>query len=160
TEKMTGGDPPQPYLDLSRDRIIRRVVAAEVLRRAFRASSTPPSRTGDSIHGTFGLTSEWPARKAEISSWLASQPDPDEVACRFTAYTAFSGSADSLAAWCRDDLLGEIDDAIANPYYAQTELSELLANAGVLPMFGFPSRVRSLYGGRARKRQELEDRTV
>jgi DEAD/DEAH box helicase domain-containing protein len=160
TEDMSGGDPPQPYLDLSRDRIIRRVVAAEVLRRAFRASSAPPSRTGDSIHGTFGLTSEWPTRRPEISSWLASQPDPDEVARRFTAHTTFSGSADNLAAWCRDALVGAIDDAIANPYYAQIELSELLANAGVLPMFGFPSRVRSLYGGRARKRQELEDRTV
>ena len=38
--RMTGDDPPQPFLDLKRVRIVRRVVAAEVLRLAFRASAS------------------------------------------------------------------------------------------------------------------------
>lgn len=36
----------------------------------------------------------------------------------------------------RSVLVREIDDAKANPYFAHEELSELLANAGILPMFG------------------------
>ena len=161
TEEMTGGDPPQPYLDLGRDRIIRRVVAAEVLRRAFRICSNPPVRTGDSIHGTFGLTEEWTDRRSDVAAFLARSPDIEEVASRFTAYTSIGRDGASLLAdWCKDHLVTAIDAAIANPYYTQTELSELLANAGILPMFGFPSRVRSLYGGRAKTKSELDDRTL
>jgi DEAD/DEAH box helicase domain-containing protein len=37
------------------------------------------------------------------------------------------------------------------------ELSERLANAGVLPMFGFPTRVRPLYGAPVRNRKDLDD---
>ena len=47
--------------------------------------------------------------------------------------------------WQRYRLVAEIDEAVASPYYRQAELSELLANAGVLPMFGFPTRVRELW---------------
>src|SRR5207245_634626 len=36
-ERITGDLPPQPYIDLSREQIVRRVVAAEALRLAFRA---------------------------------------------------------------------------------------------------------------------------
>ena len=35
TSAITGDLPPQPHLDLSNDRIIRRVINAELLRRAF-----------------------------------------------------------------------------------------------------------------------------
>lgn len=161
TERMTGDDPPSPYLDLGRDRIVRRVVAAELLRAAFASCATPPARTGDSIHGTFGRTDEWPARRDEVANWLADSPRVDTVAQRFAAYTGLGDDVvDRVVAWCRSGLVTAIDSAIESPYYTQAELSELLANAGVLPMFGFPSRVRVLYGGRARKRQELEGRAV
>ena len=36
-ERITAGDPPQPFLDTARMPVARRVVAAEALRRAFRA---------------------------------------------------------------------------------------------------------------------------
>lgn len=161
TDRITGDDPPQPYLDLARDRIIRRVVAAELLRRAFRACSRPPARTGESIHGTFGRSDEWASRRPEVQQWLALDPAVVEVAKRFTAHTQLTRSnVDELIKWCRTDLVKAIDEAIANPYYGQPELSELLANAGVLPMFGFPTRVRELYGGRPRNRKELQEQSV
>lgn len=161
TERITGDDPPQPYLDLARDRIIRRVVAAELLRRAFPTCSSPPTRTGESIHGTFGGADEWSTRRDEISTWLAARPDVDEVVARFAAHTQLEpGEVDRLRAWCRDGLVVAIDAATANPYYSQSELSELLANAGVLPMFGFPTRVRELYGGRPRRRKDLDEQAV
>jgi DEAD/DEAH box helicase domain-containing protein len=161
SERITGDDPPQPYLDLGRDRIVRRVIAAELLRRAFQRCSHPPIRTGDSIHGTFGPTSEWPDRRTEVGTWLSSTPVVDEVVARFTAYSQLlEEDVESLKVWCRAGLAVAIDAAVANPYYTQGELSELLANAGVLPMFGFPSRVRSLYGGRPRKAAEVDGRVI
>lgn len=161
TDRITGDEPPQPYLDLARDRIIRRVVAAELLRRAFPACSRPPVRTGESIHGTFGRSEHWASRRDEVQQWLSAHPDVAQVAERFSAHTRLTRDAvDDLITWCRTGLVKAIDDAIANPYYGQEELSELLANAGVLPMFGFPTRVRELYGGRPKNRNELEQRTV
>jgi DEAD/DEAH box helicase domain-containing protein len=157
TERMTGDEPPQPYLDLGRDRIVRRVIAAELLRRAFRSGSNPPQRTGESIHGAFGRTDEWPSRRAELQDWLSTEPDVESVALRLSAYTWLSPDlVTRLVEWCRRDLVVAIDTAISNPYYTQEELSELLANAGVLPMFGFPTRVRSLYGRWIRSRRDLD----
>ena len=142
-ERITSDEPPTPFIDVSRDRIVRRVVAAELLRRAFMSLGVPPRRTGDSIHGTFGLTSEWPGHRAEIGRWLASTPDAPSVVTLFSAYTPVEVA--QILRWVRTDLVSDIDAAVVNPYFQHDELSELLANAGVLPMFGFPTRTRDLY---------------
>lgn len=157
-EKMTAADPPPPFIDLSRPRIVRRVIAAELLRRAFLASQNPPRRTGDSTHGTFGLSDEWASRRTDIETWLLSSNDVVEVCSHFSAYTAID--VDELQIWARTTLVLEVDDAVANPYFQHKELSELLANAGVLPMFGFPTRVRPLYSKRLRNTHDVDRNTV
>lgn len=157
-EKMTAADPPPPFIDLSRPRIVRRVIAAELLRRAFLAVQNPPRRTGDSIHGTFGLTKDWPTRRPDIEAWLQTSHDVDGVCERFSAYTALS--VGDLKAWAHTELVSDIDEAVGNPYFGHAELSELLANAGVLPMFGFPTRVRPLYSKPVRTMSDAERNTV
>ncbi|MFC7278246.1 DEAD/DEAH box helicase [Paractinoplanes rhizophilus] len=162
TERMTGDIPPQPFLDLRRTRIARRVVAAELLRRAFAVCNPPPAWTNASIHGTFGHRDEWAAEyRSQVQAWLSHVPDvPDVIA----ALTIRSGIPETelaeLESWARRRLVADIDRAIATPYYQQGELSELLANAGVLPMFGFPTRVRQLYKNSPRDRQQLKDAEV
>jgi DEAD/DEAH box helicase domain-containing protein len=155
---MTGDQPPAPFIDLGRDKIVRRVVAAEVLRRAFLAHSEPPDRSPDSIHGTFGRTEAWQERRPEIAVWLQGDPVVADVCQRFCVYTTVN--PDGLEAWVRTQLAGEIDMAVANPYFRHAELSELLANAGLLPMFGFPTKVRYLYGRPVRLRSDIEGATV
>lgn len=157
-EKMTAADPPPPFIDLSRPRIVRRVIAAELLRRAFLTSQNPPRRTGDSIHGTFGLTNDWTARRADVEAWLQISEDVPTVCERFSAYTALD--VGDLKQWARNNLVSDIDEAVGNPYFQHTELSELLANAGVLPMFGFPTRVRPLYSKPLRSAGDAERHTV
>ena len=44
-----------------------------------------------------------------------------------------------------EGFIEQIDDIANNLTYTQANLSERLANAGLLPMFGFPTRVRDLY---------------
>lgn len=156
-DRMTADDPPPPFIDLGRDRIVKRVVAAELLRRGFKSMSQPPARTGESIHGIFGPTVEWPARRDAITKWLASASDVDEIAARFCRHT--SVVPEPVAHWARNELVADVDEAVANPFFSHDELSELLANAGVLPMFGFPTRVRDLFHQRVLKRSEL-DRSV
>lgn len=157
-EKMTAADPPPPFIDLSRPRIVRRVIAAELLRRAFLAAQKPPRRTSESIHGTFGLTQDWVNRRSQVDSWLRASTDVPTVCARFSAYTALDEH--ELIEWARNGLVNNIDEAVANPYFQHAELSELLANAGVLPMFGFPTRVRPLYSKQLRGAGDVEKHTV
>ncbi len=157
-ELMTAADPPPPFIDLSRPRIVRRVIAAELLRRAFQTVATPPRRARESIHGTFGLTAEWPQRKDEVNAWLRSSSEVAQVCDRFSAFTALD--VPELTRWARTELINDIDEAVENPYFGHPELSELLANAGVLPMFGFPTRVRPLYSRRLRSATDGDKFTV
>lgn len=157
-ELMTAADPPPPFIDLSRPRIVRRVIAAELLRRAFLASEDPPRRTRDSIHGTFGLTADWPQHRDDVRAWLLVSSDVLQVCDRFSAFTALDVA--DLKVWAQNELVGDIDEAVGNPYFSHAELSELLANAGVLPMFGFPTRVRPLYSRPLRSAVDAKQFTV
>ena len=157
-ELMTAADPPPPFIDLSRPRIVRRVIAADLLRRAFLNVAHAPKRGGDSIHGTFGLTADWPLRRADVAVWLESSPEVAAVSKRFSVYTDLDKT--SLDVWARRELISDIDEAVSNPYFSHAELSELLANAGVLPMFGFPTRVRPLYSKALKSATDSEKYTV
>lgn len=157
TRRMTGDVPPQPFLDLARHQIVRRVVAAELLRRAFLETSSPPPWTPGSIHGSFGPTSRWPSYRSEITSWLSKSPGVDEVVRRLSRYTGLSSTeVDSLEQWASSGLGDDIDAAVARTSAPPAELSELLAATGVLPMFGFPTRVRPLYSAPVQHRSDLE----
>jgi DEAD/DEAH box helicase domain-containing protein len=162
-ELMTAADPPPPFIDLSRPRIVKRVIGAELLRRAFLSTRQPPRWASGSIHGTFGLSAEWPQRREEVKIWLERSADVEFVCDRFAVFTDVD--AGQLKDWARGGLVADIDEAVGNPYFLHPQLSELLANAGVLPMFGFPSRVRSLYSRRVRssadeKRYKVADRDL
>jgi DEAD/DEAH box helicase domain-containing protein len=160
TGRMTGDIPPQPFLDLGRRRIVQRVIAAELLRRAFRAVQNPPEWTADSIHGSFGPSAGWSLYRAEIGAWLAESREVDQVIQRLTAFTGLDQTTVAeLQGWARGALIGDIDLARDRWASEQGELSALLATAGVLPMFGFPTRSRSLYGSRVTRRDDL-DRAV
>jgi len=146
--RITGERPPQPELDLARVELVRRVAAAESLRRAFLAlpDELAPA-PGRSIHGQLGKAEDWQGRRAAVARWLARSDEVDEVVA---GLAALSGLEQAEVAAVREALRGElverIDEAVANPLFAQSELSEQLANAGVLPMFGFPTRMRELWG--------------
>lgn len=144
--RITGDAPPQPFLDTKRPTIVKRVIAADLLRRAMLDSSAPPDQRGASVHGSFGVTTEWPQRRDEVGTWLSHSPEVERVTRRLTALTGIV-AVDDIVSWARRDLIDQIDRVVANPMFTQAELSERLANGGVLPMFGFPTRVRSLYRG-------------
>lgn len=146
-ERITGDAPPQPRLDLGRERIVRRVIVAELLRRAFESLPQSPKWTGESIHGTFGQVDDWSAHRLGVTHWLSTSPDLEAVVARMTVFTGLDSTAVSkLAQRIRADLVDEIDSILAKPDVVHSkELSTRLAYAGILPMFGFPTRVRQLF---------------
>lgn len=152
-DRITSDPPPQPFLDTSRARIVRRVVAAELLRRAFLADGMSAPSDGDSVHGSFGVSADWPAHRGAVATWLQSSVEVGRVVTRLCALTGLT--PEDVAAttiWAQHQLMADVDEAVANELLTQDALSERLANAGVLPMFGFPTTVRPLYGGEPRQK--------
>lgn len=164
-ERMTGDVPPQPKLDLSRSEILQRVAAAECLRRAFSSLPDAPERAADSTHGAFGRVDEWQdSYRARVSSWLAQDPQVDSIVKRLSVYAPLApGQVEGVMSYLRDGLIQDIDSAVADTRYIQDELSHRLAIAGVLPMFGFPTQVRSIFwdkGGIKAEDAAISDRAL
>jgi DEAD/DEAH box helicase domain-containing protein len=163
-ERITGETPPQPYLDLRQRQIFSRVAAAEALRRAYLAlpEGQRPDRTRESTHGAFGRSDEWTTRyRAAISRWLASATELGPLLSALSAHTPLTpDDLQAVERYLRHELVERIDQAVAERSFTQRELSERLATAGVLPMFGFPTRVRSLFYRQPRQPREEQDAQV
>jgi DEAD/DEAH box helicase domain-containing protein len=149
TERMTGDQPPQPFLDLGRPQVVRRVVAAEVLRRAFLSLPEPPDWSGASTHGSFGDVGDWGGHRSGIQRFLGESDEIPSVISQFSIGSELSvDEIAGLEGWVRASLCEQIDAIVGDSENASEELSALLASKGLLPMFGFPTRVRSLYSKR------------
>lgn len=166
-ERITADPPPQPYVDLSRANILRRVLVKEVLRQAF-AVLQISSGGSESVHGEFGDAAAWsqppptanggPTVADLVNDWIQQNSVAIEHVC--DVLLAFAepdllNERTSLLDWVRNQLVGEATAVAANnQLYAQSALSERLANAGLLPMFGFPTRSRYLFHSDPRRGYE------
>src|SRR5205823_2754533 len=161
-DRMTSDPPPQPYVDMRRETILQRVLAKEVLRQAFIALGLFVARGGDSVHGEFGDAVDWNGALGQppagippgttvaqaVDGWiqnnLGAVAHICDVLLSYTSPALQAGRA-SLIAYVTNELVGRVTAAATDPRLPQTSLSERLANAGILPMFGFPTRVRYLF---------------
>lgn len=162
-ERITGDVPPQPFLDLARPRIVQRVVTSECLYEAFAAQSPAPTWTPNSNHGSFGQIDEWtPLFREGVAEWLRTSPTVDVIVKQLAAHTPLApGERDSVRDFVKTGLAARIDDVVsAEAGAADTELSTALARHGVVPMFGFPTRVRTLWGRQVRTKNDLNRHAV
>ncbi|WP_434428082.1 helicase-related protein [Nannocystis pusilla] len=144
---ITAEPPPRPYVDVTREEIAKRVVNKEVLRRAFEPLQLPYS--GDNVHGEFGSVSDWGSYRGLVAGWINSNTqtldDISRAILRRTALDTAVGIA-AMVQHVTNSLLLAIDQVAQNSA-SHHALSERLASHGVLPMFGFPTRVRYLFHG-------------
>jgi hypothetical protein len=159
TEKITGDPPPTPYVDLTSEPILRRVAAKEVLRQAFAVlrPDDDPEGTPDSVHGEFGTKDEWLTTDIadRMRTWLADPAQEQDILGVIDLLRVQSRWRDGqpeaaafrqrMLTYLRSTLVDEITDVAKDERYTHDALSERLANAGRLPMFGFPTRVRLLH---------------
>ncbi|MEH2236915.1 DEAD/DEAH box helicase [Nostoc sp.] len=146
-ESITGDPPPPPYVDMTSVPIFERVLIKEVLRQAF--AETNFSGGSDNVHGEFGNVADWNNYQPDIQDWLRdrqNEPAIITVLDSLRVQTALANASNAqMLSFLRYDLIPEIQTIVEDKTYTQDQLSERLANAGLLPMFGFPTRVRSLY---------------
>ena len=142
---ITAEKPPTPYVDVSSMPIARRVVSKEVLRRAF--ATLTIQQASDNVHGEFDAVDDWPQHRPGVASWIAANPSDVADVCgailHRTAMATPAGVA-AMTTYVNHRLLIEID-GVQRQSVGVEQLSERLAARGVLPMFGFPTRVRHLF---------------
>ena len=153
-EQITGDPPPPPYVDVSSDTIFKRVFVKELLRSAFIHLGTGgDDKFRDSVHGEFGPAAEWAGRAGEVEQWLNSPSNEISILGMLdtlrvgTMWAGADGNSfcGSMMAYARGLLINEISAIVNDPNYRQEALSERLAHAGLLPMFGFPTDARLLF---------------
>lgn len=147
--RITNDPTPPPYLSLDRDAIFRRVLAAEVLRMAFSALADVLnvlenySGLTTNVHGQFGLAEEWPMASDYIQTWLANNTDMIKDVIAALADRTRISDIGRYVHYCQVELLLGVDEAVKKS--GARDLSQRLAEQGLLPMFGFPTKIRNLY---------------
>ena len=180
-QRITSDPPPQPYVDMRRQIIIQRVLAKEIFRQAF-ASLNLFGSSSDSVHGEFGMVADWNQPPPQTPSgtlptattaqlvldWIRQNGIEVARICDvllvFTDF-ALQSQRQALINYVTNSLVPAVTAISTDPRYTQAALSERLANAGVLPMFGFPTRIRLLYHDWPRRRhpwppEEVVDREL
>lgn len=154
-QQITGDQPPTPFLSMDQYEILQRLFAKEILYYAFKSYADKNDiRLEGNTHGEFGTRQEWKDNvngiKDDIKAWLSSEANKpllrkiaslltqnEDLIERLIDYAAHSENEGSL---CE-----QIDKAVADFSVVAESLAECLAEDGVLPMYGMPTRDRLLY---------------
>jgi len=138
-----------PYLDMRQKDIVQRVLNKEVLRLAFREIPMDDETSTDSVHGEFGTAESWPQNRPYVVDWIAQNKVQIEQIAEtllVQAHASLISQKESLVDFVRDSLTSQIETcAVDLDLKGVKHLSERLANRGILPMFGLPTRVRNLF---------------
>lgn len=146
TERMVSANPKAPYLEVRTKEIAERVIIKEVLYQALKSKSEFQP-TKDNIHGGFGSVEQWNNNKQNVEIWIKNNKSVvKDIISKISRGTNLDNiiKKEILTSIC-EHLVEQITDIVDNNNGVYNSLSELLANAGMLPMFGFPTRVRNLY---------------
>jgi hypothetical protein len=164
---ITGDVPPPPFLARARPEIARRFLRKWWLNQAFGslrvAADLWPSdalRPPD-IHGEFvpsTLYQDDPAWRNDLEEALRAL---EAEALQFVdVLTDHESLSPADVAESPEQLLAGIDQVLLRPEVLREGLGHSLAEAGLLPMYGMPTRVRSLYTGARQAGNGIEWRTI
>lgn len=143
TERMVSDTPKDPYLEVRTKEIAERIVYKEVLYSAIGTGTG----SNESVHGSFGTVAGWSENKNLVQSWInGNSVKIDHIIDTVTKGTEISDQQKKeIRSFIKDGLVNRITEIAESNEFTQDILSERLANAGMLPMFGFPTRTRNLY---------------
>lgn len=146
--QITGDQPPTPFLSMDRKEIVRRLFTKEVLYHVFRQYEQKHQyRFGGGTHGEFGTRSTWPLLSAYVRDWLTGAANINLIS--EIAHVLSPRFENYLKTWATDEtqLHAAMDRALSNRDISTEDLAECLAESGLLPMYGMPTRDRQLFSG-------------
>lgn len=156
-EAITGDAPPPPFLTVDHIDISLRLLRKAWLTAAFNqlreedGSNYPGDHTASDIHGEFIPTKEF---YSESGNWLKrlestlikTHDVPEKLA--LTLGEGIVGRGELLLEKLQtDQLIREISILTHEGKSREIGLAQFLAESGLLPMFGMPTRVRPMYLG-------------
>jgi hypothetical protein len=156
-EGITGDAPPQPFLSMGEDHkiIAQRLAAKECLRIAFQRLGKRWHECSDGkpdIHGEFGRVSDFENNPEEVRQSLADDSGKAHAERVCTALTLGTGiDAEKLMAYICEELSDAISLKLKSDEFVEPDLAHRLAECGILPMYGMPTRVRPLFYEKDRK---------
>lgn len=158
-QKITGDAPPTPFLTMGQERIFRRLLAKEILRRAYVEKEIDiTSDDKSSVHGEFGSVASWAIYKPEISNWINENRTAIEQTVNALLTPQLKDKKDEFVKWVADienGLVKKAQSIIDEEEIASNDISEKFAEGGILPMFGMPTTVKNLYHGINRNLEPL-----
>ena len=101
--------------------------------------SDGPGSPPDS-HGEFGFAKDWSRYQKAVDAWITSNTGEIEKIIH-----SLAKNEKEYLDWLQNDMLKMVEDAVNNQEIIAEGLAERLAEAGLLPMYGMPSRTRVLY---------------
>jgi DEAD/DEAH box helicase domain-containing protein len=149
---ITGDPPPVPFVTIEQPPIIKRLLAKETLRQAFKDIGVywwnGPENPPDS-HGEFGYKTDWLNYKNKIDAWFKSNNTriADIITCLIPTWQSSEVTKEKYLKYIQNELINEIDECANNSELVGLGLAECLAEGAKLPMFGMPTRSRLLYHG-------------
>lgn len=144
---ITGDKPPQPFLSLGQEQIFKRILAKAILQFAFKELGI----TQGSVHGEFGSIQDF--NENQLIDLFNNNID-GRIRQIFNALNTgiyVNGNVvpynyESIKLWIID-LPHYISNKIKASNLINMDLSEFLAENGILPMQGMPTRGRNLIHG-------------
>jgi DEAD/DEAH box helicase domain-containing protein len=146
-ESITGDKPPVPFLSMNRREIVRRLASKECLRRAFLAVGVTWADNNKDTHGEFGTVPAFFGHVGALRAWLETSPVVKDVCEALLHNLKASFGVHDLIKFIREELMDLVESVMQSDEYATPNVAERLAEAALLPMFGMPSRSRSMYHG-------------
>ncbi len=177
TDEIVGGLPAAPKLSLApytdehghhklKLAIIKRVIAKNILKEAFRSTGIGYSPKLHDTSGEFGFPFEWNSNRTIIEKWILAHEDRiDKIVELYTAQfntvdCDITADIDILKEWAKGKgLLDEVSAIAERPTYADG-LAQSLSEGGLLPMYGMPSDLREFYHGFNFDPQVMDLRTI
>lgn len=144
--QITGDQPPTPFLSMSSYDIVQRLFNKEILYWAFRDIACQNGELEGSTHGEFGRKANWNIYATSINKWLIDLSNRNQIS--EIANLLSPNNAATLLTWATSgNLFAAMNEALSNVQITSDDIAETLAEAGLLPMYGMPTRLRELYSG-------------
>lgn len=145
-QRITGDPSPTPFLSMetTNDEIIKRILAKEVFRIAFKNISDLTQKSLEEVkdvHGQFGDITEWNSYKKSIDQWIENNRDTISN----LIYILKGTYSNSLYDWVKNELVGLCDEVLLRGDNSSNNIAQTLAEGGILPMYGMPTSQRNLY---------------
>lgn len=150
-QRITGDNPPTPFLTMKQERIYKRLLSKEILRQAYKTIRVNEFNNEEksSIHGEFGKTNNWNIYRQGVVSWIDSNHEEIQKIVSCLLSDGLKEKQQNFIDWIinHDRFIMRLDEIINNPEIPTDDISQKFAEGGILPMFGMPTGVKYLYHG-------------